>query len=147
MQWFVSPLHSNELPLRHLFNLLDAITSGPRSFIGPNGKEPQKCETKAVVSFIPDEVPAISIDNADLGTDQKYLFEMYDIVSRCLLPDDLSKRSPENLNHARWLFTGNRILRLYVSVNKLSQNLITLDEFVMMPYMPMWLKIKGNPYS
>ena len=146
VHWFVCMLHSNELPLRHLFNSLNGKTSGPRSFTGPIGKELQKCETKAVVSFTPIEVPAISIDKADLSTDQKYLLEMYDAVSRGLLSDDLAKRSPGSLNHARWLTTANRILRLYVSINEPSQNLITLVEFVMMAYIPMWFEIKGNPY-
>ena len=146
VHWFVCMLHSNELPLRHLFNSLDGKTSGPRSFTGPIGKELQKCETRAVVSFTPIEVPAIFIDNADLSTDQKYLLEMYDAVSRGLLTDDLAKRSPGSLNHARWLTTANRILRLYVSIHEPSQNLIRLVEFVMMVYIPMWFRIKGNPY-
>ena len=146
VHWFVFMLYSNKLPLCHLYNSLYGKTSGPRSFSGPIGKELQKCETRAVVSFTPIEVPAIFIDNADLSTDQKYLLEMYDAVSRGLLTDDLAKRSPGSLNHARWLTTANRILRLYVSIHEPSQNLIRLVEFVMMVYIPMWFRIKGNPY-
>ena len=82
VHWFVCILHSNELTLCHLFNFLDGKTSEPRNFTGPIGKEPQKSETKAVDSITPIKVPAISIDNADLSADQKYLLEMYDAVSR-----------------------------------------------------------------
>jgi hypothetical protein len=146
LHWFICMLHANELPLRHLFNSLDGKTSGPRSFTGPIGKELQKCEAKVIVSFTPIEVPVISIEKTDLSTDQKYMHEMYDAISRGLLSDDLAKRSPGCLNHARWLTTANRILRLYVSSNEPSQSLITLVEFVMLVYIPMWFKIKANPY-
>ena len=36
--------------------------------------------------------------------------------------------------------------RLYVNIDEPSSNLITLVEFVMMAYIPMWFEIKGNPY-
>ena len=71
---------------------------------------------------------------------------MYDAVSRGLLPDDLAKKSPGSLNHARWLTTANRILRLSVSIDEPSPNLITIVKFVMMAYIPMWFEIKCNPY-
>ena len=45
------------------------------------------------MSFTPIEVLAISIDNADLSTDQKYMLEMYDAVSLAVLLDDLARRS------------------------------------------------------
>lgn len=84
-------LHPNELPLRHLSNFLDGETSGQRSFTGPIGKELKKCEIESLVSFTPIIVPTISIDKADLNTEQKYLPEMYDAVSRGLLSEYLSK--------------------------------------------------------
>ena len=62
---------------------------------------------------------------------------MYDVVSRGLLPDELVKRSPGSLNRAKWLTTANRILRLHVSIEKPSPNLIKLVESVMMVYTPM----------
>ena len=39
---FVCRFHSNEFALRYLFNSLDGITSGPRSFTGLIGKELKK---------------------------------------------------------------------------------------------------------
>ena len=34
-------LHTNELPLRHVFAALDGATSGPDTFAGPIGKKIQ----------------------------------------------------------------------------------------------------------
>ena len=98
------------------------------------------------MSLTPIQLPATSIDNADLSNDQNYLLEMYDAVLRGVLSDDLGKRSPGSLNHARWLTTSKRKLRLYVSINKPSRNLMRLAEFVMMVYIPTWFEIKGDPY-
>lgn len=38
LQWLICQLHANELPLRHLINHLDWVTSGPTGFFGPIGK-------------------------------------------------------------------------------------------------------------
>ena len=67
---------------------------------------------------------------------------MFDAVSCGLLSDDLAKRSPGSLTHARWLTTAHRILRLYVSINELSQNLTTPVEFVILAYIPVWFETK-----
>lgn len=147
LHWFICMLHANELPLRHLFSSLDGKTSGPRCFTGPIGKQLQNCETKVVVSFTPIAALLVTtIDKNDLSTDQKYLHEMHQAVSSGMLSEDLAKRSPGSLNHARWLTTANRILRLYVSVENPCENLKTLVKFVMTVYIPMWFQIKTNPY-
>ena len=39
LQWVVCLLHTNELPLRHVFATLDGATSGPDAFAGPIGKK------------------------------------------------------------------------------------------------------------
>ena len=38
LQWHMCLLHLNELPLRHVFQNLDAVTSGPDSFSRPIGR-------------------------------------------------------------------------------------------------------------
>ena len=38
LQWVICFLHLNELPLRHVFQNLDGITSEPDSFLGPIGR-------------------------------------------------------------------------------------------------------------
>ena len=52
--------------------------------------------------------------NRSYSTDQKYLLEIYKAASSGRVSEDLGKRSSGRLNHARWLTTANRILRLYV---------------------------------
>ena len=39
MQWLVCQLHLNELPFKHVFELIDGKTSGPGSFKGEIGKK------------------------------------------------------------------------------------------------------------
>lgn len=81
-----------------------------------------------------------------LSADQKYLYEIHQAVSVDYVSHDMSVHSPGALNHARWLTTANRILRLYVSTENPSQNLILLVNFVMGVYASMWFKIKTEPY-
>jgi hypothetical protein len=146
LHWFVCMLHGNELPLRHLFASLDGKTSGPRCFTGVIGKELQSCETKPIVPFDPIAVVLHQVDVTTLSTDQKYLYQIHQAISVGEVSHDLSSRSPGGLNHARWITTANRILRLYVSTEEPSHNLVTLTHFVMEVYAPMWFIIKGNPY-
>ena len=60
---------------------------------------------------------------------------MCDAVSRSVLLDGIAKRSPRSSNHARWLTSAN-----IISIDEPSQNLITLVEFVIMVYIPVWSK-------
>lgn len=122
-QWLVCQLHANELPLRHLMQHLDGVTSSPQAFAGHIGKQLSSCEHMPIVTFdrIEVELPVITL--SDLSTDQRYLWEICNAVSvgKCTLA--LSRREPGALLHSRWLTTANRILRLYVSSSS-SVNLI-----------------------
>jgi hypothetical protein len=53
LHWFVCLLHTNELPLRHLFKKIDGKTSGPQQFSGTIGKCLGTCETLATTSYTP----------------------------------------------------------------------------------------------
>jgi hypothetical protein len=138
-------LHGNELPLRHLFSHFDGRTSGPRCFTGPIGKLLQNCESQPIVEFDPIPAPVINIDIADLSSDQKYMLEIYLAVSRGTVSEDLAKKTPGCLNHARWLTMANRLLRVYVSSEDPSNSLKIIANFVMLVYIPMWFAIKYNP--
>ncbi|CAG4974445.1 unnamed protein product [Parnassius apollo] len=63
LQWLVCLLHTNELPVRHLFEHLDGKTTGPRSFTGVIGKALKGCENLSVVQFTPIacKLPDISV--------------------------------------------------------------------------------------
>ena len=146
LHWFICMLHANELPLGHLFSTLDGKTIGPRCFTGNMGRELQSCVFKTVVNFPPVPVPPQRVYVSVLSTDKKYLYVFHQAVSTGYISHDLSVRSPGTLNHARWITTANRILRLYVSNENPSGNLSLLTKYVMEVYAPMWFKIKTEPY-
>lgn len=147
LQWCVCMLHTNELPLRHLFMSLDGSTSGPKEYSGPIGKQLNVCESKPLVSFcvvagnlleLPDDIVK------ELSTDQKYLYEMCHAVTTGSCSPELASRQPGKMAHSRWLTTANRILRLYVSTVSPSNNLKLLVNYVVKVYAPVWFLIKKN---
>ncbi|CAH1098830.1 unnamed protein product [Psylliodes chrysocephalus] len=142
LQWFICELHANELPLRHLVQHLDGNTSGPRDFQGSIGRALNECEKLSIAKcqVIGSTLPNISFD--DLGTDQKYLFDIFQAIINGTCSESLSKRNPGMLNHSRWLTTANIILLLYVASENSSEELLILATFVMKVYAPMWFVIK-----
>jgi hypothetical protein len=144
LQWLVCQLHANELPLRHLIEKLDGKTSGPRGFVGPIGKQLQKCETLPIANFQPIKVDIPFVDINDLSTDQKYLIDIHQAVSSGECNPDLSRRNPGKMAHSRWLTTANRILRLYVATEEPSEELQDIVSYVMNVYAPVWFAIKRS---
>ena len=141
LQWFICLLHLNELPLRHLMQYLDGVTSGPQSFSGQIGKELQSCEQLQIAKFPPFEIQLPGNDSA-LSTDQQYLNNIATAVSSGRGSLRLSDRSSGKLSHARWLTSANRILRLYISKTSPTNNLWILVNYVAKVYIPIWFKIK-----
>src|SRR6218665_14795 len=73
---FVCLLHTNELPLRHLLELLDGVTHEPNSFSGATGKQ-LKDSDMPVVTFQRIEGNVLpNIDPNKLSTDQTHLLEI-----------------------------------------------------------------------
>lgn len=147
LQWCVCMLHTNELPLRHLFLTLDGRTSGPTEYSGPIGKELAVCENKTTVSFcaVAGNLPDLSENVVEvLSTDQKYLYEICQAVSIGSCTPELANRQPGKMAHSRWLTSANRILRLYVSTLNPSENLKLLVNYVVKVYAPIWFLIKQN---
>jgi len=146
LQWLVCLLHANELPLRHLFQALDGVTTGPRGFSGAIGKRLVTCSEQPVSSFAPVQLTEqlSSVNPKELSTDQRYLLEMCNSISKCECSVDLAMRNLGCLNHSRWLTTANRILRLYVSDMEPSQNLKTVVTFIIRVYAPTWFAIKAQ---
>jgi len=127
LQWLVCLIHANELPLRHLIQKLDGVTEGPRGFSGVIGKAIQTCEELPVVKYIPITFTNYPyLDGVDLSMEQKYLYEICLAVSCGECGADLAARRPGPVVHSRWLTTANRILRLYISTDSPSANLIVL---------------------
>jgi len=142
LQWLVCQLHANELPLRHLLQELDGVTSGPRSFSGLIGQAMSLCENMPVVSYSQIIVELPKHVATDLSTDQQYLYEMCDAVSTGVCSESLSRRDPGTLSHSRWLTAANRILRLYVATADPSAQLMTLVMYIIRVYAPTWFDIK-----
>ncbi|XP_061717533.1 uncharacterized protein LOC133525257 [Cydia pomonella] len=147
LQWLICQLHANELALRHLFDNLDGSTTGPKSFSGPIGKSLNNCELLPVKSFnaITCCLPDITKSRDDLSTDQLYLLEMCQAISKGECDERLAKRRPGKICHSRWLTTANSILRLYIATENPAKNLKILTEFVIKVYAPMWFRIKTHP--
>lgn len=146
LQWIICLFHMNELPLRHLFAKLDGTTTGPSTYSGAIGKLLDDCEKRSVVIYekIEGMLPNIS-KVKDLSSDQRYLYNITSaVISGECLPD-LSYRSPGKMSHARWLTKANRILRLYVSTDRPTNELKQLATFVVKVYAPIWFEIKAHP--
>ena len=127
--------------LRHLLIHLDGATSGPRVLIGKIGKAMSTCEKLPIVVFTPlesDLPPMI------LSTDQKYLYDICDAVSKGFCSVPLSRRDPGALSYSRWLTAANRLLRLYVSTKDPSAKLIIIVTYFV--YSPMWFVIKSKSF-
>ena len=143
LQWFVCLLHCNELPLRHLIQKLDGVTHGPKGYSGVIGKAIQTCEELPVVKYNPITFAnRPCLDGVDLSTDQQYLYDICLAVSSGECGADLAERRPGPVVHSRWLTTANRLLRLYISTDGPSANLIVLATYVVNVYAPIWFNIK-----
>ncbi|GBO46790.1 hypothetical protein AVEN_67508-1 [Araneus ventricosus] len=82
LHWSVCQLHSNELPLRHLFAHVDETTTGPRRLAGEIRKSLAKCLRLSVVSSTPIENTLCEMANKkDLSTDQLYLMEICEVIT------------------------------------------------------------------
>ncbi|PZC78138.1 hypothetical protein B5X24_HaOG202589 [Helicoverpa armigera] len=144
MQWLICQLHANELPLRHLIQHLDGKTTGPVAFSGPIGKLLKTCETREITRFEPIAVCLPDLSKIKLSSDQQYLYDMCVAVSTGSVSYDLAKRFPGKMSHARWLTTANRILRLYVSTEQPTNELMLMANYICKTYSPTWFQIKIN---
>jgi len=87
-------LHTNELPLRHLLELLDGVTHEPNSFSGAIGKQ-LKDSDMPVVTFQRIEGNVLpNIDPNKLSTDQKHLLEMWKAITTRQCSTDLGNAAP-----------------------------------------------------
>ena len=105
----------------------------------------ENCEKLSVVSFEPIEVELPNIDPKELSTDQKYLFDICNGISRGNISMSLSLRDPGKISHSHWLTTANRILRLHVSTINPSLDLKILTKYVFKVYSASWFEIKMKP--
>lgn len=68
--------------------------------------------------------------------------KIYTAVASGHYPDDVASLNPGKTHLARWLTTANRILRLYVSENEPPSELMTIVNYIIRVYIPVWFSIK-----
>lgn len=133
------------MAFKTLFKHIDGDTKSPNSYSGPIGKRLTNCEAKHIIEFSPiifPNAPHIDAISHTLNTDQHYLYEISKAISKGSVSDELAKRSPGVMSHARWVTTANRILRLYVAQPNPSVNLKIVVKYIMTVYSPMVFEIK-----
>ena len=150
VHWFICMLHNNELPLRHLIQKLDGGMQGVNVFLGDIGKALMNCELQPVVYYSPIGFDDCSdMDDIDLSTDQQYLYDICKAVASGNCSSDLALKKSVPVCHSRWLTTANRLLRLYVSTESLSDNLVALATYARKVWIcnlePVWFQIKTRP--
>ena len=150
LEWVICLLHTNELPLRQVFTMLDGTTKSPDSFSGPIGKSltgdvsswPVAANFKSIPNPHFVELPESVIK--DLSADQHYAYKMCSAVIEVVVDSDLQYLKVGPIVHSRWLTLGCRILRYYIFMDEPSSNLENLADFCLTVYFPSWFEIKSN---
>ena len=120
MQRVICLLHLNELPLRHAFQNLDGVTSGPESFSRPIGwqlngtvSEWKVVKFKSILNPKFSVIPNSLMD--DFSSDQYFAYRIFSAIMLESVDVNLEFLEVGGLNHSRWLTLGCRILRFYVA--------------------------------
>ena len=123
---------------------LDGKTGGPRGFLGDIGKRLEGCEKLSVVKFerIPYDLPSVNRD--DISTNQKYLYDIHQSVSKGKCFADLALRNPGKMAHSQSLTTANH---KYVATEFPSEIMKVIVNYIMKVYAPMWFMIKNDSSS
>lgn len=102
--WYVCS-YDNELLMRNLFQSLDGGTTGQIGFSGSIGKRLMTCRKQPASSFQPVKLTEqlSNVNPKEFSTDQRYLLEMCNSISKDECSVDLAMRNPGCLNHSRWL--------------------------------------------
>ena len=138
-QWNICILHFNDIQIfKYLFEYLDGLTTGPKSFCGFIGKSLLGYENLFVVEFesIGCDIPSLEGVFKQFSKDKKYLLNIALAIKSRFCPSDLAVSDPGSLSHSRWLTATNRNLRLYISTINPSNELIQIVKFILACYMP-----------
>ena len=117
--WGICNIHTHELPLRHLIQIIDGPTSSDKGFSGPVCSLLSKVDQmKYNPSFkaMPGGEPLIIIpqDVLDkMSTDQKTCYKLVNAIKAGNLPEKMQEMLCGKMSHARWLTTGQRIIFLW----------------------------------
>ena len=87
----------------------------------------------------------INVTKTYLSKDQQYLLNIYRTIKTGKCMPDPAVKDPGPHSNSRWLTCANRILRLYISDVKLSDEMKLLVSYIMKIYTPEWFEIKLHP--
>ena len=132
--------------LCHLIQHLDGKTNHPTGFKGAIGKMLENCEKLSVISFEPIELELPNIDPEELSTDQKYLFDICNGISRGNISMSLSLRHPGKISYHIKLVNNSRqnFKVICITLNP-SLDLKILTKYVVKVYSTSWSEIEMKP--
>ena len=99
---------------------------------------------KPIISFAIFVGEPIICNKQLLSSDQLSFFEIVNAVKTGVVLHRFNSRTPGRLNHARWLTLANRVLRLYISTEDPSNELILLAKLIVNSYAVVWFDIKKH---
>ena len=153
----VCKLHTNELPLRHVIKFLGIPTLSNNKFGGELGE--LICGSIELLPFDPNferikddrvvfpRLPEEIIN--DLSTDQRYAYRILALIMGEDVDLAFLDHKIGDVNHCRWLTTGDRFCSLYVRkhglVGKNKEVLTLVVKHSAFHYFPMWFRIKCAP--
>lgn len=152
--WIVCDLHTGELPLRRLITALDGKTLSNNKWSGPLGKMLNSATELDINPDFPKicigpQLPQLNDEVIKtLSTDQSYGYRILSAIRTGVLPRDLAMLEIGPVSHSRWLTTGLRFMRIWVSKHNLEgenlENLKKIVEYCVGVYMINWFNIKIN---
>ena len=141
LKWTVCLLHTNKLPLRHIFATLDGSTSGPNTFTSPIGKRLHgSVSTWSVDQF--EQIPMPTSLFPKPKTHGNYAYWICWTIINGAIEDDLLYLEVGQTVQSRWLTLECRILRYYVSLDEPFSTQKILFHFCLTVYFPTWFDIK-----
>ena len=152
VDWRVCMLHTNELDLRRLIEILDGKTDSKSGWSGFLGKLLAKVmEMRPNFNFKkidmgPDLIELPDDVIKDLSTDQHLLYKRVRAARSGHLPRDVALRKAGKIVHSRWLNTATTFVEMWQSHHGLKGDLLdrleTIVTFIVTVYCPMWFNIK-----
>ena len=154
VNWLVCKLHTNELGLRQLFEMLDGKTNSKTGWSGFLGRLLKLLESMEreysfkVINLGPDLIELPEDVVRDLSTDQNLLYQLAKAVRSGHLPRDIALRKVGTMVHSRWLTFAEHLCLLWMSKHGLTgemfDRLETIVTYLVSVYIPMWFQIKVN---
>ena len=152
VNWLVCQLHTNELGLRHLFELLDGKTNSKTGWSGFLGRLLKLIEGMEreymfkVINLGPELIELPDDVVRDLSTDQSLLYQLAKAIRSGHLPRDVALRKVGTMVHSSWLTFAENLSLLWMSkyglTGEMLDRLETIVTYLVSVYIPMWFQIK-----